>query len=180
MPIKSFREHLGIPPSTASLKDSMLIIIDAQNEYADGKLAVANLASTRPVIEQLVKRYRAASGHVAHVWHITPAGCPVFTPGTSLVKVFPELTPVNRVEEVIVEKHFPGAFAETNLEELIEKAGVKKLVLVGYMAHICVSTTAREAHQRGYEVLMAEDAIGDRDIPGASGEEVTKVSSSMV
>ena len=69
-----------------------------------------------------------------------------------------------------------GAFAETNLQELIEKAGVKKIVLVGYMAHICVSTTAREAHQRGCEVLIVEDAIGDRNIPGASGEEVTKVS----
>jgi len=42
-------------------------------------------------------------------------------------------------------------------------------------AHVCVSTTAREAHQLGYEVVLAEDAIGDRDIPGVSGEELTKV-----
>jgi nicotinamidase-related amidase len=51
----------------------------------------------------------------------------------------------------------------------------KKLVLTGYVAHVCVSTTARQAEQRGYEVLLAEDAIGDRDIPGATGEEVTKM-----
>jgi nicotinamidase-related amidase len=38
-----------------------------------------------------------------------------------------------------------------------------------------VSTTAREAHQLGYEVVLPEDAIGDRDIPGASGADVTKV-----
>jgi nicotinamidase-related amidase len=131
-----------------SLKDSMLIIIDAQNEYADGKLAVANLASTHPIIKQLVKRYHAASGHIAHVWHITPTSCPVFTPGTSLVKVFPELMPVNQVEEVIMEKYFPDVFVETNLEELIEKVGMKKLVLVGYMVHICVSTTAREHQEK--------------------------------
>jgi hypothetical protein len=54
------------------------------------------------------------------------------------------------------------------------------------MAHVCVSTTAREAHQRGYDVVVIGDAIGDRDIPevpgrsgtpglGATGEEVTKV-----
>jgi hypothetical protein len=30
---KAFRELVGIPPSTASTKDSVLIIIDAQNEY---------------------------------------------------------------------------------------------------------------------------------------------------
>ena len=40
---------------------------------------------------------------------------------------------------------------------------------------MCVSTTAREAYQLGYEVVLPQDAIGDRDIPGASGEEVTKV-----
>ena len=51
----------------------------------------------------------------------------------------------------------------------------KKIVLTGYMAHVCVSTTARQAEQRGYEVLLAEDGIGDRDIPSATGEEVTKM-----
>jgi nicotinamidase-related amidase len=42
-----------------------------------------------------------------------------------------------------------------------------------------VSTTAREAHQKGYEVVLVDDGIGDRDIPGASGEEVKKVGSVM-
>lgn len=37
-----------------------------------------------------------------------------------------------------------------------------------------MSTTARQAAQRGYDVLLAEDAIGDRDIPGVSGEQLTK------
>jgi len=40
---------------------------------------------------------------------------------------------------------------------------------------VCVSTTARQAAELGYDVVLAEDAIGDRDIPGMSGEEVTKV-----
>lgn len=48
------------------------------------------------------------------------------------------------------------------------------MVLVGYMAHVCVSTTAREAAQKGYDVLLVEDGIGDRDIPGLTGSEVTK------
>jgi nicotinamidase-related amidase len=37
-----------------------------------------------------------------------------------------------------------------------------------------VSTTARQAAQRGYDVLLAEDAIGDRNIPGASADQVVK------
>lgn len=39
---------------------------------------------------------------------------------------------------------------------------------------MCVSTTARQAAELGYDVVLPEDAIGDRDIPGLSGEEVTK------
>lgn len=33
MSAKAFRELIGVAPSTASTKDSVLIIIDAQNEY---------------------------------------------------------------------------------------------------------------------------------------------------
>lgn len=43
------------------------------------------------------------------------------------------------------------------------------------MAHVCVSTTARQAAERGYDVVLAEDAIGDRDIPGVKAEELVKV-----
>jgi len=78
--------------------------------------------------------------------------------------------------EPLIIKQFPGAFAETNLKKELDAMNAQKLVLTGYMAHVCVSTTAREAHQLGYDVVLASDAIGDRDIPGASGEDVTKVS----
>lgn len=36
-------------------------------------------------------------------------------------------------------------------------------MLVGYMAHVCVSTTARQAAERGYEVVVVKEAVGDRD-----------------
>lgn len=48
------------------------------------------------------------------------------------------------------------------------------MVLTGYMAHVCVSTTARQAAEKGYEVLLVEDAIGDRDIPGVKAEDLVK------
>lgn len=44
------------------------------------------------------------------------------------------------------------------------------------MAHVCVSTTARQADEKGWDVLLAEDAIGDRDIPGLSASEVVRAS----
>jgi len=164
---------LGIPPSTATTKDSVLIIIDAQNEYALGKLKVSNVTSSRRKIKELLEKYRSTGGKVIHIKHSVPEGAPVFTPGTELAEEFDELAPKDG--EKVIEKKFPGSFAETSLKGDLEGLGPKKVVLTGYMAHVCVSTTAREAHQLGYEVLLPEDAIGDRDIPGASGADVTKM-----
>ncbi|KAJ6478234.1 isochorismatase hydrolase [Mycena sanguinolenta] len=195
---KSFRALLGRAPATVSPadRDSILVIIDAQNEYAHGLLKISDetIAYSRPNILTLLQRYRAAHAPVAHVVHVTPAGAPVFTPDTPLAEVFPELAPqLDRTSpdapdldfEVMVPKRFPGSFAETILDDVVKRAGVKKVVLTGYMAHVCVSTTAREAAQRGYDVLVVGDAVGDRDIPvvggcaprllGATGEEVTKM-----
>ncbi|OCL10180.1 Isochorismatase hydrolase [Glonium stellatum] len=173
MSSKSFRQILQVPDSTASTSDSALIIIDAQNEYASGALTVTNASSSRAAITSLLSKYRKAGGKIVHVKHSVPEGAPVFTPGTELAEEFKELKPEDG-EEVIT-KLFPGSFTETTLDEYLKKIGTKKVVLCGYMAHVCVSTTAREAYQKGYEVILVEDAIGDRNIPGASGDDVTKM-----
>ncbi|KAI1842176.1 hypothetical protein JX265_001463 [Neoarthrinium moseri] len=174
----SFRDIIGVTPSTASPSDSTLVIIDAQNEYAEGKLKVSNVDSSRKAIADLLKKYRDAKGSIVHVVHATPDGAPVFTPKTSLAQEFEELTPKDG--EKVIQKQYPGSFAGTDLQDHLEKVGSKKVVLTGYMAHVCVSTTARQASQRGYDVLIAEDAVGDRDIPGVAAEQLTKVALSEI
>ena len=111
-----------------------------------------------------------------HVLHKTPNGAPVFTPDTPLAEEFSELTP--RKGEHVIYKNHPSCFADTDLDEYLGKLpdGVgKKVVLTGYQAHLCVSTTARAAAERGLDVLLAEDAIGDRDVPGIGGGKLTEV-----
>ncbi|CRK23737.1 hypothetical protein BN1723_013096 [Verticillium longisporum] len=171
--MSSFRSMLGVPPSTASTQDSVLVIIDAQGEYAEGKLKISNIEASRPNISSLLEKYRAANAPIVHVVHETPAGAPLFTQGTKLAEIFDELTPEEG--EAVVTKHHPGSFADTNLQEILEKSGKKKIVLVGYMAHVCVSTTARQGAQRGWDVIVAEDAVGDRDIPGVDAAQLVKV-----
>lgn len=174
---KSFREILGIPASSASTQDSSLIIIDAQNEYASGALKVENVAHSRQVIADILARYRRAGNgqNIIHVVHKVPNGAPVFTPGTALAQEFEELAPA--AGEKVISKQFPSAFAETDLHAYLVHLGAvgKKLVLVGYMAHVCVSTTARAASELGYDVLVVSDAVGDRSIPGADGETLQRV-----
>ncbi|KAJ4014202.1 phospholipase C type enzyme [Fusarium irregulare] len=174
----SFRELIGVQPSSASPTDSVLIIIDAQNEYAEGKLQVTNVSESRKAIAALLEKYRAANGSIVHVVHATPEGAPVFTPGTKLAEEFDELKP--RDGEAVIQKNFPGSFAKTDLQEVLDKTGKKKVVLTGYMAHVCVSTTARQAAERGFDVLIPEDAVGDRTIPGVDAEQLVKVALSEI
>lgn len=129
MSAQSFRQIVGLPGSTATASDSTLIIIDAQNEYAEGKLKVSNAESTRKAIAALLKKYRDASGSIIHVTHKVPEGAPVFTPQTNLAKEFAELEPKDG--EKVIQKPHPSCFADTELHELL--GGSKKLVLVGYM-----------------------------------------------
>lgn len=74
----------------------------------------------------------------------------------------------------LVVKQFPSSFAKTDLHDYLQGLGHKgkKIVLTGYMAHVCVSTTARAGAELGYDVLLAEDAIGDRNIPGIDARSV--------
>ncbi|KAK7447489.1 isochorismatase hydrolase [Colletotrichum acutatum] len=158
----SMRSMLGVPASTTSTSDSILVIIDAQNEYATGKLAVSDVEASRAKIASLLEKYRVAKAPVIHVVHEVPAGAPLFTPGTELAEEFSELKPLE--EESVVTKNFPGSFTGTNLEDLLKATGRNKVVLTGYMAS-----------EKGWDVIVVEDAVGDRDIPGANAQELTKV-----
>jgi len=174
---KSFLELVGVSPSKATVSNSTLVIIDAQNEYADGHLKTVDVKNTRASIASLLDKYRAKAdpSQIIHIVHQTPDGAPVFTPKTALAEEFAELTP--KSGEHTITKQFPGSFTATDLDEHLKSLGEKgkQVVLTGYMAHVCVSTTARQAAEKGYDVILASDAIGDRDIPGASGEEVTRI-----
>ena len=60
--------------------------------------------------------------------------------------------------EVVLLKPGKGAFYATPLQEILQKLGVGHLVFAGVTTEVCVQTTMREANDRGYECLLAEDA----------------------
>lgn len=135
MTAQSFREITGAGPSTASPNDSTLVIIDAQNEYAEGKLKVSNAPESRKAIASLLEKYRNGEGKVVHVKHTVPDGAPVFTPNTKLAEEYDELKPQDG--EKVIEKIHPSSFADTNLHEYLRGTGGQKIVLTGYMVGRC-------------------------------------------
>ncbi|MFF2650076.1 isochorismatase family protein [Streptomyces sp. NPDC058045] len=66
-------------------------------------------------------------------------------------------------EDIIVTKQQWGAFYGTQLDLELRRRGITQLVLTGIATSIGVESTARAAHEHGYHVTVATDAVTDRD-----------------
>ena len=60
--------------------------------------------------------------------------------------------------DIRVTKHQWGAFYGTDLDVQLRRRGIKTVVLGGIATNMGVESTARQAHEAGYEVVLAEDA----------------------
>jgi len=70
-------------------------------------------------------------------------------------QIIPELAP--RAGEIVLDKPGKGAFYETPLHALLQRAGITHLVFMGVTTEVCVQTSMREANDRGYDCLLLED-----------------------
>jgi len=71
--------------------------------------------------------------------------------------IISELCPLP--SEPVIDKPGRGAFTNTELDAALKSRGIRNLVVCGVTADACVSSTAREASDRGYDVLVVEDAV---------------------
>jgi nicotinamidase-related amidase len=73
----------------------------------------------------------------------------------------PELA--RRESEPLVHKTFGDAFEATDLEEVLAKAEVGRLVVTGAQTDACVRSTIHGAFARGYDVTLVGDAHTTED-----------------
>ena len=71
--------------------------------------------------------------------------------------------------EKVIEKALPNAFAGTELDAVLAATGRKKLIVIGFMTHMCVSSTVRAALDHGYFCTVEASACATRDLPDGMG-----------
>ncbi|MBO1332212.1 isochorismatase family protein [Streptomyces sp. VRA16 Mangrove soil] len=72
-------------------------------------------------------------------------------------------------EDVVVTKRNWSAFFGTDLDLQLRRRGITQIVLTGVATSIGVESTARAAHEHGYHVTLATDAMTDLDAQAHRG-----------
>ncbi|GAB0119289.1 isochorismatase family protein [Acidisoma sp. 7E03] len=154
----------AVPPQP-KLGDSVLIVIDAQEEYRSGGLPLTGIEAAVGHLAALIGAARAAGAAVIHIAHRGAEG-DFFDP-VGKGAIMAEVAPIEG--EPVLWKPEPSAFTGTDLADRLEALGRRSLVIAGFMTHLCVSSTSREAMERGYAVTVAADATATRPLPDALG-----------
>jgi ureidoacrylate peracid hydrolase len=84
----------------------------------------------------------------------------VFEHGTWGGEIRSEFKP--QAGEIVAQEHWcSSGFANTDLDLLLKKHGIHRLIVIGLIAHTCVEATVRFAAELGYDVTMVKDATAD-------------------
>jgi nicotinamidase-related amidase len=148
-----------------------LVVVDAQNEFSAGGLRpIPNHSAALAAIQRHVDRARQEGKPIAWVRHYNkPHETPAFARGTWGANFSPGLGPQKGFGiEALFEKEVYGAFTGTMIEEWLRLNGAQSVLIVGFYAHMCLSTCAREALSRGFQVLLDPEATGSCDLHSES------------
>ena len=141
-----------------------LIIVDVQNDYfAGGSLPLVGMDAAAANVQQLLTHFRSKQAPIFHIQHLSVRpGATFFIPGTPGCEIHESVTP--QAGEPVVTKHFPSAFRDTPLHDLLQEAGIEQLIICGAMTHMCIDTTTRAAFDLGYSCTVIADACATRDL----------------
>ena len=63
-------------------------------------------------------------------------------------------------EDLVIIKHRVSPFYATGLEAVLRAQGIDTLFIMGVTTHMAVGATAREGHDRDYQMVILEDCCG--------------------
>jgi len=162
---KTLLDHSGAKLPVHSLANGLVLIVDAQREYRQGRLPLDGIDAAALEVAKLLAAARKAGTPIVHIKQMgNPGG--LFDPA-DFGEFLPEAMPI--AGETIIDKRRPNSFAGTDLEKVFKASGRKGIILAGFMTHMCVSATARCALDLDIPVTLISKATATRDLPGVDG-----------
>ncbi len=167
------------------MKQTVLLVIDVQNIYADpaSALHVASFETSVRNINALIGAFAAAGRPVVYVRHVHRADGrdagrmfdfggvaePVsFVEGTAEAEYAPQLLLAPGALHITKRRY--SCFEGTELSAILGTLEAGTVAICGYMTNFCCESTARAAHDRDYFVDFIADATGAPALSEAFGE----------
>ena len=180
------RRHGRLPDPDLRRRDTALLVIDMQygdahrehgllrrmRDRGDGPAAeyYATRVETQviPNIRRLQEACRQAGVEVIHtkIESLTRDGRDRslehkhlgihHPPGSKDAQILDEVGPQG--DEIVITKTCGGVFNGSNIEYVLRNLGIQHLIVVGVVTSGCVEVAVRDAADRGFQVLLIEDA----------------------
>jgi nicotinamidase-related amidase len=163
---KTLLQLAGADLTPAKVSEASLVLIDLQNEYLAGPIALPGAETAMANSARLLASARDAGSPVFHVAHRGKPGG-LFDRNAERGAIAASVAPL--ASEQVIEKELPNAFAGTDLRDRLATTGRKNIILAGLMTHMCISSTARAALDLGFRVTIDASACATRDLPDGRG-----------
>ncbi|AYG79158.1 Streptothricin hydrolase [Streptomyces hundungensis] len=170
-PSTTLRDVVGLDNTPPKLSDSVLILVDYQNTYRTGVMALEGAEEALAAGARLLARAREAGIPVVHIVNDGGEGGP-YDIRAHIGALSDEVAP--RQGEPVVVKAFPNSFHLTDLEKTLTELGAapgngKDLVIAGFMTHMCVNYTAQGAFNLGYRPTVVAETTATRALTAPDG-----------
>lgn len=138
------------------MDNTALLLIDYQEAFHDARMGARNNPPAEANAEALLAGFREAGLPVIHVRHDSVESGSLLSAGAPGNAVMAFAAP--KPDEPVIVKAVNSAFIGTDLEALLRKMEIQRLVIAGVTTDHCVSTTTRMAANFGFSVTLAADA----------------------
>jgi nicotinamidase-related amidase len=157
-----------VPSVQFDPRTTALVLIDLQNGIMGITLAPHSSAEVIARSAQLAAALRAKGGTIVYIRvdmndirHL-PVDAPALDPNAPPPPaIASELVPESGYEkgDLLITKRQWGVFYGTELDQQLRRRNIRTILLGGVATNFGVESTARAAHDRGYELIFVQDAM---------------------
>ncbi|MES2496088.1 MAG: cysteine hydrolase [Pseudomonadota bacterium] len=159
-----------------------LIIVDMQDGFLRDDAAMARLGFDLGLLREalapcvdLVAAARAAGALVVFTRYVYK---PDYSDGAIMIELNPGLKAAGALKageweveiapalaprdgEPIIDKSKPSAFHGTEMDAVLEKHGIERVIIAGITTNCCVESTVRDASHRDFQTWLVTDAVAE-------------------
>jgi nicotinamidase-related amidase len=133
--------------------NTAVLIIDVQQGLCEGEGAAFDCDGTIARINRVTRKSREAGAPVIFIQHESKSG--YLEHGTAAWQLANGLEVEST--DLKVRKTTPDAFLRTDLEAILKRHGIERLVICGMHSEFCIDTTARRSLALGFPVILISD-----------------------